>query len=137
MVHGSAYHSQSQGAVEKFNDNTISKLRFFKLENKENFNIEEPLEKAVDIYNKKAYSVIKIEPFKAIKLYKKKILMGACHICHFQKCQHFEFFNKKSQKYTLLKSWHFFFLSLSVSMTLKILSAMSAYFQKCQYLYFT
>ena len=72
MIHGSAYHPQSQEAVEKFNDNIISKLRYLKLENKDSFNVEESLEKVVNIYNKTTHSVIKIEPLKAFNFYKKK-----------------------------------------------------------------
>lgn len=76
MIHGSLYHPQYQGTVEKFNDNIILKLSYLKIENKEYFNIDDSLEKVVNTYNKTTHSVIKIEPFKAFKFYiKKRILI--------------------------------------------------------------
>ena len=72
MIHGSLYHPQYQGTVEKFNDNIILKIRYLKIKNKKDFNIDDSLEKVVNTYNKTTHSVIKIEPFIAFKLYKKK-----------------------------------------------------------------
>ena len=50
----------------------MSKLRFFKLEEKNEFNIDKALNKAVNIYNNTTHSVIRIEPIKAFKFKKKK-----------------------------------------------------------------
>ena len=60
-----------------------------------------------------------------------------CCSCHFQKCQHLKFFNWKSLKYKCLKLMTFPFLSLFVIMTFPFLSLLSAYFQKCHYLYYS
>ena len=46
-----------------------------------------------------------------------------------------KFYDKKSLKYRCLKLMTFPFLSLFVIMTFPILSSLSAYFQKCHYLY--
>ena len=71
-IFGGVYHPQSQGSIEKFNGTIISKLKLLKLQLKSNFNIEDALNKAVEIYNSTTHSVIKIEPKKAFNIKKNK-----------------------------------------------------------------
>lgn len=60
--------------MEAFNKNIIQKIRYLKLENKNNFDTSEAIDKAVNIYNNTLHSTIKIEPIKAFYLRNKKIL---------------------------------------------------------------
>ena len=79
IIHGSVRHPQSQGAVEKFNDNIISKIRYIKLERKKKFNINKALEEAINIYNNTTHSTIHIEPINAFYFNKKKDLNRIIH----------------------------------------------------------
>ena len=74
IIRGGVGHPRNQGAVEKFNNIIISKLKYIKLEDKEKFNVIEGLNKAINIYNNISHSVIKIEPEKAFHFKKKKDL---------------------------------------------------------------
>ena len=74
IIRGGVGHQRSQDAVEKFNDTIISKLKYFKLEDKDKFNVIEAINKAINIYNNIPHSVIKIEPEKAFHFKKKKDL---------------------------------------------------------------
>ena len=49
IINGAARHPRSQGAVEAFNKNIIQKIRYLKLENKNNFDIFETVDKAVNL----------------------------------------------------------------------------------------
>ena len=60
--------------MEAFNKNIIQKIRYLKLENKNNFDTSEAIDKAVNIYNNTLHSTIKIDPIKAFYLRNKKIL---------------------------------------------------------------
>lgn len=75
LINGGIKHPRSQGVVKTFNKNIIYKLQYIKLEEKHNFDINSALVKAYKIYNHTIHSVIKLEPFKAIKLTNKKKLI--------------------------------------------------------------
>ena len=75
IIHGSVRHPQSQGAVEKFNDNIISKIRYIKIEKKKKFDINLAIKEAIDIYNNTTHSTIHTEPSNAFNFIKKKILI--------------------------------------------------------------
>lgn len=74
QIFGGPRHPRSQGAMEAFNKYIIQKLRIFKLEEKNNFDIDVALDKVIKIYNNSIHSVIKIEPAKAFFFKEKKKL---------------------------------------------------------------
>ncbi len=74
IINDSIGHPQSQGALEKFNDTIITKIKYFKIENQKKFNIIDVLNYTVNVYNNTTHSIIKIEPIKAIKMKNKKDL---------------------------------------------------------------
>lgn len=51
IINGSPRHPSPQGAVEAFTKNIIQKIRYIKLENINNFDILDAVDKAVNIYN--------------------------------------------------------------------------------------
>lgn len=58
--------------MEAFNKTIIQKIKYIKLQTKNNFNINDAIKKAFDIYNNTVYSSTKVEPAKSIKMIKKK-----------------------------------------------------------------
>lgn len=73
-IYGSPHHPRSHGSVESFNKSIIYKLQYIKLEDPKNFDINNAIEKAFNIYNNTIHSTIKIEPYKAFHFKKKKQL---------------------------------------------------------------
>ena len=68
FINSSSHHPKTNGVVESFNKTIINKMEYLLLDEKNNSDIEECLEKAVKIYNNIIHTSTKMEPIKAIKL---------------------------------------------------------------------
>ena len=68
FINSSSHHPQTNGVVEAFNKTIINKIEYLLLDEKNNSDIEECLEKAVKIYNNIIHTSTKIKSIKAIKL---------------------------------------------------------------------